>query len=142
SRLHARLSVGNGPEKLQVWAKLTRFGEAAEPRGALCEELFGIGEAHERRLRDHLNGGRVWRYAGSGHLVLTNHTGHADTGHGKSMSGRGAVARLRYFFPVLPGSGLPETMSRSQRRWCRHAQPPVTLPRVMALIVPRTQIAA
>ena len=32
--------------------------------------------------------------------------------------------------------------SRSHLRWCRNAQPPVTVPRVMALIVPRVQKAA
>ena len=32
--------------------------------------------------------------------------------------------------------------SRSHRRWCFHAQPPVTVPRVIARMVPRNQIEA
>ena len=38
---------------------------------------------------------------------------------------------------------LPDlaTSSRSHLRWCRQAQPPVTRPRVMAGMVPRTQMA-
>jgi hypothetical protein len=39
-------------------------------------------------------------------------------------------------------SPLPVTSSRSHLRWCRQAQPPVTEPRIMARMVPRTQMAA
>ena len=38
--------------------------------------------------------------------------------------------------------GSLATSSRNHLRWCFHAQPPVTEPRVIARTVPLTQIAA
>ena len=51
-----------------------------------------------------------------------------------------AVGR-RWRNGMVVGQGLP-TSWRNHLRWCLKPQPRVTVPRVMALIVPFTQIAA
>ena len=79
-------------------------------------------------------------------IFLTNLTGHANLSSGRVSFARFAV-HARRLNPVLCASfplaaTLARTSSRSHLRWWRQAQPPVTRPRVMPLIVPRTQIAA
>ena len=67
---------------------------------------------------------------------LTNRTGSDVLRHRRRMYSAGCRTASAARSRPCP------TSLRSHLRWCRQAQPPVTVPRVMALIVPRTQIAA
>ena len=130
-----RLRGGEAGEEPQVRRQLVTLGERLEAAARPANSAAGSG----RRTNGGFGMTPMAEGSGSGapvFFIQSSRTARA------TWWGAPGTARYSFSGAVSAGRRLPVTTSRSQRRWCRQAQPPVTLPRVIALIVPRTQIAA
>ena len=116
------LHLGEIGEEDQVGREPALAREVAQALGPAPEQAHGVGEDDEGRLGDRPDLRRVGDEASG--IFPPGRTGHGP----------------RVVAAILPArSGRVRASSRSHLRWCRHAQPPVTVPRVIARSVPASR---
>src|SRR5229473_8363581 len=134
------LRVHQHREELQIIAERRTYRELTQPRRAprKCERAIGQSNARDRRLSEgfDLTGFedslRHWASLGACLSTSSPQPRQRSSAFGNPCAG----LRNGYL------DWTPLLTSRNHARWCFHAQPGVTPPRVMARIDPLTQMPA